>query len=193
MKLLHTIIPIAALLSSSLSTSAFADTADAPAAAGTDDGQTLTEIIVTAEKRSASANDVPMTISAFTGNQLIDLGVQDAQDLQKIVPGLHFALGTYGAPVYAIRGIGFNDNSLSSKPSVALSIDEMPLPFPFMTAGSILDLDRVEVLKGPQGILYGQNSTAGAITTLPPSPQPRSKPVRTWSSAISMKASSPDL
>jgi outer membrane receptor protein involved in Fe transport len=170
MKLQKTTSIIAAFLLASASTAAFAQTSASGDAAASADQQSLGEIIVTAEKRSVSANDVPMTIAAFTGNQLVDLGVEDAQDLQKIVPGLHFALGTYGAPVYAIRGIGFNDNSLSSKPSVALSIDEMPLPFPFMTAGSILDLERVEVLKGPQGILYGQNSTGGAINYIAAKP-----------------------
>jgi iron complex outermembrane receptor protein len=141
---------------------------------------TLGEIVVTAEKRSASVNDVPMTIAAFSGNQLVDLGVVDAQDLQKIVPGFHFALGTYGAPVYAIRGIGFNDNTLSSKPAVALSIDEMPLPFPFMAAGTIFDLERVEVLKGPQGILYGQNSTGGAVNYI------AAKPTSTFAAGVDL-------
>jgi outer membrane receptor protein involved in Fe transport len=170
MKLKHAIIPFAALLLAALSTAAFAETTAASTESGSADEQSLGEIIVTAEKRSASANDVPMTIAAFTGSQLVNLGVEDAEDLQKIVPGFHFAVGTYGAPVYAIRGIGFNDNSLSSKPSVALSNDEMPLPFPFMAAGAIFDLDRIEVLKGPQGILYGQNSTGGAVNYISAKP-----------------------
>jgi len=145
-----------------------ASAAGAQAQTATDDA--AGDIIVTAQRRSESINQIPVSISASTGDQLQSLGVNDVAGLQKIVPGFSFALGNYGAPIYSIRGIGFNDNSLAAKPAVALSIDEVPLPFPVMAQGATLDLDRVEVLKGPQGTLYGQNATGGAVNYISAKP-----------------------
>jgi outer membrane receptor protein involved in Fe transport len=136
----------------------------APSSAGIDD------IVVTAERRQESVNTVPLSINAVSADQLRNENITSVADLQKIVPGFHFSEGTYAAPVYAIRGIGFNESSLGAKPDVSLSQDEVPLPFPIMSAGVGLDLARVEVLKGPQGTLYGQNATGGAINYISAKP-----------------------
>ena len=121
------------------------------------------EIIVTAQKRSESINDVGISITALTGESLTNQNVTQTADLVKVVPGFNYTRGSLQNPVFTIRGIGFNEASMSAAPTVTLYLDEVPLPFALMSSGAFLDLQRVEVLKGPQGTLYGQNSTGGAI------------------------------
>ncbi|HMI17980.1 MAG TPA: TonB-dependent receptor [Sphingomonas sp.] len=129
-----------------------------------------TEIIVTALKRSERLSDVPMSITAATGDQLKQLGVESPDDLGKIVTGLVYSKSAYGAPVYTLRGVGFYDYSLAAIPAVTIYVDEVPLPYSKMGMFANLDLERVEVLKGPQGTLYGQNSTGGAINYIAAKP-----------------------
>lgn len=76
----------------------------------------------------------------------------------------------YSTPVYTIRGVGLFENSLAAAPAVTTYVDQVPVPFPTMTTGTTLDLERVEVLKGPQGTLFGQNSTGGAINFIAAKP-----------------------
>ena len=126
----------------------------------------IAEIIVTAQKRVQAINNVGMAISAFTGPSLTSRGITTTSDLNKVVAGLSVqpsGSGVTGAPVYTLRGVGFNEKSASALSAVSFSDDDMPLPYVWMTSGPSLDLQRVEVLKGPQGTLYGQNSTGGAI------------------------------
>ncbi|MDB5582414.1 MAG: hypothetical protein JWR80_7590 [Bradyrhizobium sp.] len=124
------------------------------------------DIIVTAQRRAERINDVPMTISAFSGTELTRMGVTRPEDLTKVVPGLTYTNSSYGAPVYTLRGVGFYDYSLAATPAVTVYVDEVPLPFSRMASFAGLDVERVEVLKGPQGTLYGVNSTGGAINFL---------------------------
>lgn len=124
------------------------------------------EIIVTAQRREQALSEIGMSINAFSGEQLLDLGVNTTSDLARVVTGLNVlppGTGVSGAPVYTLRGIGYNEKSLSALSAVAFYNDEVSVPYVWMTAGPTLDLQRVEVLKGPQGTLYGQNSTGGAI------------------------------
>jgi iron complex outermembrane recepter protein len=131
----------------------------------------LAEIVVTAQKRSESINDVGMSISAISGDSLVRRGITDVSQLSRVVPGFNFSQnGGNGSPVYTLRGIGFNDTSVAAAPTVSVYVDEVPLPFPAETVGATLDLERVEVLKGPQGTLYGQNSTGGAINYIAAKP-----------------------
>ena len=120
-------------------------------------------IIVTATKRNEAINDVPMSITAQTGEQLLAAGVTSADDLGKVVPGFTFTQSAYSTPVYSLRGIGFYNYDIASTPTVTVYQDEFPLPFSSMTRGVAFDLERVEVLKGPQGLLFGSNSTGGAV------------------------------
>lgn len=133
------------------------------------DGQ-IQDIVVTAQKRSESINKVGISITAVTSDTLVRQGVLSPADLVRVVPGLSYARSTYGVPVYTIRGIGFYDTSLAGSPAVSVYIDEIPLPYSAMTTGAGLDVERVEVLKGPQGTLYGQNSTGGAINYISAKP-----------------------
>jgi iron complex outermembrane recepter protein len=123
----------------------------------------LAEIVVTAEKRSERVQDVPMSITAATGVELQSLGITDTSQLEKLVPGFSVDRTSYGLPVFLIRGVGFNDSSLGVAPAVTVYTDQIPLPFSAMSRGAVMDIERVEVLKGPQGTLFGENSTGGAI------------------------------
>jgi iron complex outermembrane recepter protein len=130
----------------------------------------LQEIVVTAQKREQSVYDVPMSIQAATGDTLLARGIDTTADLVKLVPGFTATTTAYGTPVYTLRGMGLFDMGFASSPTVSVYVDQIPLPYTVMTIGSTLDLERVEVLKGPQGILFGENSTAGAINYIAAKP-----------------------
>jgi len=132
--------------------------------------QGLTEIIVTAQKRSERLSDVPLSITAATGDQLTREGITDVSQLEKIVPGFIYQDSSYGTPIYSIRGVGFYDTSVGVSPAVSVYLDQVPLPYSSMTRGVSFDLERVEALKGPQGTLFGQNSTGGAINYIAAKP-----------------------
>lgn len=121
------------------------------------------EIIVTANKREQSINDVGLSITALGGESLVDRGIGAPTDLGKVVPGLTVQPSPFNTPVYTLRGIGFYETTLSAAPTVAVYVDEVALPFSAPTRGVGFDVQRVEVLKGPQGTLFGQNTTGGAI------------------------------
>ena len=141
-------------------------------------GSVIEEVIVTAQKREESINDVGMSIQAATGEKLNDLGITDTADLYKVVSGFNSNVTYYGTSIYTIRGVGFQDTALASGPTVSVYLDQMPLPFSALTQGLILDLERVEALKGPQGTLFGQNSTGGAVNYI------AKKPTTEFSSGI---------
>ena len=137
-----------------------------------DTGFLVPEIIVTAQKREENANTVPMSITAVTGEQLVRTGVKDVRDLTKVSPGFSYADSYVGSPIYTLRGIGFSDISLGGRSTVSLYLDQAPIPFAIEGRGVIMDLERVEVLKGPQGTLFGQNATGGAINFIAAKPTP---------------------
>lgn len=133
---------------------------------GTASAQTsvmIEEIIVTANKRQESAMDVGTSITAFSGSALEDRFILSPEDLAQNVPTLELAPSTHGTPVYTMRGVGYNSDAMAVYPAVSISLDQAPMSFPILAARSLYDLERVEVLKGPQGTLFGQNSTGGAI------------------------------
>jgi iron complex outermembrane recepter protein len=121
------------------------------------------EIIVTANKREQNINDVGLSITAESGDALVQRGISSPTDLGKIVPGLTVQPSPFNTPVYTLRGIGFYETTLSAAPTVAVYADEVQLPLSATTKGVAFDIERVEVLKGPQGTLFGQNTTGGAI------------------------------
>lgn len=128
------------------------------------------DIIVTAQRQSQAINSVPMSITALSGDALLKRGVSNPEDLVKAVPGLAVAHTSFSIPIYSLRGVGFTDTALGSASTVAVYVDETPLPYPAMTTGAAFDLERIEVLKGPQGTLYGSNSTGGAINYISAKP-----------------------
>ena len=128
------------------------------------------EIVVTAQKRSESINNIGMSIAAISGSELQDRRLSDLEEVITQVPGLTFAASQYDTPIITLRGVGFNEVSLGVYPATSLYVDEVPLPFPAMASHSAFDLERVEVLKGPQGVLFGTNSTGGAVNFIAAKP-----------------------
>ncbi|HEX7037516.1 MAG TPA: TonB-dependent receptor [Pseudomonadales bacterium] len=140
--------------------------------------RTIEEIVVTAQKREESINEVGMSIDAATGDRLNELGITEPAELYKVVSGFNSNVTYYGTTIYTIRGVGFQDTALASSPTVSVYLDEMPLPYSVMTQGVTLDLQRVEALKGPQGTLFGQNATGGAVNYI------ANKPTETFEAGV---------
>lgn len=146
------------------------DGAESPQATGAQaasGGNEIDEIIVTANKREENLNRVGATVTAFSGDQLTQRQIVSVSDIANAVPGLSFAQTVGNTPVLTMRGVGFNNSSIGIYPAVSAYSDQAPLPFPVMASHSAFDLQRVEVLKGPQGTLFGANSTGGAINFVP--------------------------
>ena len=137
----------------------------------TADQRTLEEIVVTADRRSVSVDDVPATITAVSGETISQRHIENMSEAVGIVPNVDIKQNAPGVlPVITIRGVGLNDFGGNTSPPAGIYVDEIPLSTVVMMNGQIFDLDRVEVLKGPQGTLYGRNSTAGAINFISASP-----------------------
>jgi len=126
----------------------------------------IAEIVVTAERRDSSVQKTAAAISALTAAQLERQGVTQPQDISKAVPALKIATGGGGYTQLAIRGIGTLSGNAYSEQAVASNLDGVYVPRPAEVNGVLFDLDRIEVLKGPQGTLYGRNATAGAINII---------------------------
>lgn len=122
-------------------------------------------IIVTARKVEEDIQDVPVAISAFSGSDLAEIGVVDMRELTRFVPGLTIttASGEPSAINVNVRGQSQADILLTTDASVGIYIDGVNVPRTFAISPGLLDLQRVEVLKGPQGTLYGRNTTGGAV------------------------------
>ncbi len=124
-------------------------------------------IIITAQKRSEDIQDVPIAVTALTGEALKDQHVTDVLDLNALAPGLQVKTDDNAAnPKIFIRGIGLNDFNPNTASAVALYQDGVYIGSPLAQMGAFFDLDRVEVLRGPQGTLYGRNTTGGAINLI---------------------------
>lgn len=124
----------------------------------------LEEVVVTAQKREEDMSDVPISINAFSSDILDARGIGDPKDLPLVTPGL--TLGeTAGFTVTYLRGVG-SDAYLLADPSVALYIDGIYFPFAHGLAQNFGAIERVEVLKGPQGTLFGRNAVGGAISVV---------------------------
>jgi iron complex outermembrane receptor protein len=134
----------------------------------------LAEIIVTAQKREQNLQDVGTSVTAFDGAALEQLGLKDVTDIAGQVPGLQY--NQYGATVtiYNLRGVSQNDFSDHEEAPVAVYSDDAYIAATGALAGSLFDLQRVEVLRGPQGTLFGRNATGGLIqyVSAPPTDHP---------------------
>ena len=150
-----------AMLAMSVSTAALG--AYAPAMAQAGDDTTIETLVVTANRREESVNTIGMAIQAFRGEQMRELHVTTVKDLASVVPSFSVSQSYQGVPTYTLRGIGFNTINLSATSTVGTYVDEVAYAYPMMNTGPMMDLERVEVLKGPQGTLYGRNTTAGLI------------------------------
>ena len=145
-------------------------TAGVPTLAAAQSGDlVLEEIVVTALKRSQSLQDVPAAITAISGDMLDDMAVDDIQDLYVQTPGLAFSRAGGEGQIY-IRGVGSSAFGVTNDPSSAINLDGVYLTLANMGLTQFLDVDRIEVLRGPQGTLYGRNATAGAINIISRAP-----------------------
>ena len=157
-----------ALLAASLSGTAMAQARTGTTAAA---ANTIEELVVTAEKREQNLQDVPVAISAFTDKTRDVVGIQSIQDMTNFTPGLQYSTST---DRITLRGLGRLTNVLSADASVANYSDGVYETFAVRAGASTLFLDRVEVLRGPQGTLYGRNAIAGAINEV------SKRPTKDW-------------
>jgi iron complex outermembrane receptor protein len=142
--------------------------ARAQEAPGTSTG--IEGITVTAQKQEQSTNSVGMSITAATGDTLRERGIDSVDDLTKLVPGFTVQQGGFNSTSFTLRGVGFFNSDLATPPAVTVYVDEAPLSYPAMTKLAAFDLERVEVLKGPQGTLFGENATGGTINYIAAKP-----------------------
>jgi iron complex outermembrane receptor protein len=135
------------------------------AASGETASDEIEEITVTAQRRSEKIQSVPISIVAINGNTLQDLGVTSSNDLAKVASNVNISLpqGEGNQPAISIRGIGLNDFDSNNAGSAGVYVDEFVRSSPTAQGFGLFDLERVEILKGPQGTLYGRNSSSGAI------------------------------
>ena len=132
---------------------------------------TIEEVIVTAQKREQSLNDVGITVNAFTQEDLKVNRIQTSQDIAANTSNLHVVNQfSTSLPTYHIRGIGLNDFASNNTSTVGMYADGVFQTSPSMHGFQLFDIARVEVLKGPQGILYGRNTTGGAINFIAAKP-----------------------
>ena len=137
-------------------------------------GPRVDEILVTAEKREESLQDVPVSIVALPKEQLEYRGIDELKDFANNIPNVSVNQFTGSADTIRlfIRGLGQNSVEPTQDPSVALYIDGVYIGSSFGTGFELVDLERVEVLRGPQGTLYGRNATGGAINMITARPTP---------------------
>ena len=129
------------------------------------------EIIVTAEKRSESLQDLSQAVTVLSGIDLDNRQISTFVDLSAIAPGVNIAKNEGFKTVITIRGVGYetNQNAIAT-PSVSYHLDGIYVASPYSLQTDFLDLERIEVLRGPQGTLFGQNSTGGAINVITRAP-----------------------
>ncbi len=131
----------------------------------------IEKIQITAQKRTQNITEVGVTTTAFNGDMLEEMGIDSAVDLGAHTPGLVAVNSTSGStPIFAIRGIGLDDFSPNNTSGVGVYTDEVFASSPVYLGGQLFDIERVEVLKGPQGTLYGKNTTGGAINFITSKP-----------------------
>ena len=131
----------------------------------------LQEVTVTATKREQRNQDVGVSVAALGAQMLERQRITTLGDIADVVPGLDYTQTWVGSPVYTLRGVGFYDASISAYPDVSTYIDQFSLPFPETATLAAFDLERIEVVKGPQGTLFGNNATGGAINFVAAKPK----------------------
>jgi iron complex outermembrane recepter protein len=162
-----------AISAGSVSAQVAAPAAAASAPAAAEAPLVLQQITVTATRRMSSLQEVPGTVQSISSSTLSDLGIQAVSDLPALTPGLVTAKAA--TVVTFLRGVGINSSGFTTEAPVAIYLDGLYMPNPASGVFSFNNIERIEVLKGPQGTLYGRNSTAGLISvvTREPEAQPR--------------------
>lgn len=122
------------------------------------------EIVVTAEKREANLQDVPIAITAISGESLVRTGISNVEDLQFFIPGV--SVTNDSMAIINIRGIGTSAFGVATDPSTTVYYDGVYIPRPTTSYQDMFDVERIEVLRGPQGVLFGRNSAGGTLNTI---------------------------
>lgn len=145
---------------------------DAPSSGPVAEQGGVEQIIVTARKRAESMQQVPIAISALSSAQLEQRDVQSVMDLSSVVPNFQAPKNTvsFSAPQFYLRGAGRANNNWNAENAVAVFVDDIYLQSTAAAYIDMIDFERVEVLRGPQGTLYGRNATVGAIKFVPRKP-----------------------
>ncbi|WP_428152163.1 TonB-dependent receptor [Brevundimonas sp.] len=149
----------------------YASAANAQVAPGQTESEAgLPDVVVTATRVETTLQRTANAVTSVDGEDLFEAGVARAQDLSKLVPGLQIEQNGSGSSIF-LRGVGARVLSASSDPAVAFSVDGVFLSRPQGPSQTLFDLARVEVVKGPQGTLYGRNATGGAINVITNRPE----------------------
>lgn len=135
----------------------------------------IEEIVITAQKREESLQDVPIAVTAIGGAEIEELDIASLQDIGNRTPGMVFAAFSVGQPEIAIRGIGTKEDGASASDSTVVSIDGVYIAARTAQVFDIFDLERVEILRGPQGTLYGKNAIGGSINFVTTKPTEETK------------------
>ena len=144
-----------------------------PQAAAQADGQLIEEVVVTANKREQGLYEVPASLSVFEGDELGERGIADLVDVGKFVPNLSvttFAAGHTSSANPFIRGIGTQDHLITTDPGIGVYVDGVYLGRQVGQHWNLSNIERIEVLRGPQGTLYGRNAIGGAINIITAAP-----------------------
>ena len=136
-------------------------------------GDGLADIVVTAERRASSVQDTPISITAFAGPALAEQGIVTVENLSEITPALQIYAEQVNNEEYIIRGVGRSNEDLTTDSGVAVNLNDVYLAQSSEANAALFDIDRVEVLRGPQGTLYGKNAVGGVINIITRKPTNR--------------------
>src|SRR5918993_3510904 len=136
-----------------------------PALPQDEDEDALEEITVTATRREQSVQDVGLSITAYSGEQIRELGFTNTTDIVAMTPGLNYTVPNAESSQinFFLRGVGLNDFADASENPVAVYVDDVYHPASGGLSFQLFDIDRIEVLRGPQGTLFGRNTTGGLV------------------------------
>ncbi len=139
---------------------------------GPDEGHDMgiADIIVTAQKRATNIQDTPIAMRAFDSDAVLKAGVSDVNGLSRLAPDLNITNDTQYTKI-SVRGISSQDHSETADPALTINIDGEYINRPIALNASFFDLERIEILRGPQGTLYGRNATAGALNIVVAKPK----------------------
>jgi iron complex outermembrane receptor protein len=132
---------------------------------GVEEVRTLEEVIITAQKREQTLQEVPVSVTAFSGTALVEQGAVDVRDITGQTPGLNIGGSNTEATVF-IRGVGSVAPGIGADPAVGIYVDGAPASRGTNATSAFFDVERIEVVKGPQGTLFGRNASAGAISII---------------------------
>ncbi|HKU17157.1 MAG TPA: TonB-dependent receptor [Steroidobacteraceae bacterium] len=134
-------------------------------------GNQIEEVVVTAQKRAQNFSDVGIAVTAFSGDEVAQLGFEQLRNLASQTPNVQIKdVVANSVPNITIRGVGLNDYATNNNPAAGIYVDDVYLVSPAMLTFGLFDLERVEILKGPQGTLFGRNTTAGTVNFISRAP-----------------------